>query len=225
MSYLIAFEGGDGVGKNTLARRLVENIKASSKDADAILYSFPRYETDVGGAIRRHLVGETELVDRSNRSIKPVRADGGIEHFFDYPTSLDIDLMFQCLMLADKYDAEPEIEDHLRAGRFVVCDRWKDSSRAYGAANGLPPEWLERIHSRLTSASLTFLVQVPEEVALARRPALRDRYEKDRDKQVAVAARYAELAKNVRWQVIDNSGTVEEASKIIWGHVSRRFGL
>lgn len=219
MSYLIAFEGGDGVGKNTLAWRLVENIKASNKDADAVLYSFPRYETDVGRAIRRHLVGETELVDKASKAL------GYVDGAFQFPESLDSDLMFQCLMLADKYDAEPEIEDHLRVGTFVVCDRWKDSSRAYGAADGLPPEWLERIHSRLTSASLTFLVQVPEEVALARRPALRDRYEKDRDKQAAVAARYAELAKSNRWQVIDNTGSVEAVSETIWGHISRRFGL
>jgi thymidylate kinase len=171
------------------------------------------------------LVGDTSLIDRWSRQIKRVQADGGIEHVFDYPKSPDDDLMFQCLMLADKYDAEPEIEDHLRQGRFVVCDRWKDSSRAYGAADGLSPEWLERIHRRLTSAAMTVLLEIPEEVALARRPALRDRYEKDRDKQVVVALRYAELAKNGRWQVINGNQSVEQVSESIWFHVAKRFGL
>lgn len=207
MNRLIAFEGGDGVGKATQSKLLVENIKAAGKDA--VLYSFPRYETDVGRAIRRHLVGETKLVELKR----------------EYPQAPEDDLMFQCLMLADKYDVEPEIEDHLRRGVFVVSDRWKSSSLAYGGADGLPPEWLGRIHERLTTPALTILLKVPEDVALARRPALRDRYEKDRVKQAAVAARYKELAKDSRWVTVDGSGTVEEVSETIWGHVARKFCL
>lgn len=217
MSYLVVMEGSDGVGKATQSKRLVENIKAAGHDA--VLYSFPTYETELGQAIRRNLTGETSLcsLERIPR--------GALTDEVYVGKHPDNDLMFQCMMLANKYDKEPEIEDHLRAGRFVVCDRWKDSSRAYGAADGLPPDWLERVHRRLTSASLTFLLQVPEAIALERRPALRDRYEKDRSKQALVAERYAELAKKGGWRIVDGAQSVEKVSEIIWWHMAARFGL
>lgn len=219
MSCLIALEGGDGVGKATQSSRLVENLKASGRGA--VLYSFPRYDTDVGRAICRHLTNDIMVACEHAIDSSDHEVDGTVV----YRRAPEDALFFQSLMLADKYGAEPEIEDHLRQGRFVVCDRWKASALAYGAADGLPVEWLERIHERLTSASMTILLEVPEAVALERRFVLRDRYERDRGKQAQVVARYAELAKKGRWQVVDGNQTVAEVSRSIWWHVSKRFGL
>ena len=58
---LLCIEGCDSVGKNTQSKRLVE--KFDSIGRNAVVMSFPRYETTVGKAIRRHLQGETMLTE------------------------------------------------------------------------------------------------------------------------------------------------------------------
>jgi dTMP kinase len=213
MNQLIAFEGGDGVGKATQSRRLADRFNADQRThRGAVLYSFPRYDTPVGRAILRHLRGETALMVSSASEISQT-------------ISADDAMAFQALMLADKYDAAPEIEEHLRARRFVVCDRWRDSAKAYGAADGIELAWLERIHQRLTEPGLTILLQVPEAVALERRPVLRDRYERDRNKQAAVAMNYASFVQASKWAVIDGSGTPDDVAALVWAAVEKRFSL
>jgi dTMP kinase len=213
---LVAFEGGDGVGKATQSKILVDTLQRRVEKA--VLYSFPRYDTMIGEAIRRHLLGDTMLC---GRELVP---EGALVSEVRVGPHADDALAFQCLMLADKYDAEPEIENYLREGIFVVCDRWKASSFAYGASDGLPLDWLVRVHERLASAALTIFLKVPEEVALARRLGLRDRYEKDRAKQVAVAECYEALAAaNQSWVTVDGSGTVDEVAAMVWGHMVKRF--
>ena len=56
---LMVIEGCDSVGKNTQSKRLVE--KFDSIGRNAVVMSFPRYETTVGRAIRRHLLGDIQL--------------------------------------------------------------------------------------------------------------------------------------------------------------------
>ena len=192
---LIAFEGGDGVGKATQSLLSVETLM--KKGRGVAHFSFPRYETEVGKKIRAMLVGEIPWDP----------------------------LMFQTLMLADKCDANTEISDLLASGDDVVCDRWLASAKVYGASDGLDPAWLERTHSVLAQPDLTILLSVRESVALARRPGLRDRYEKDRDKQVAVAARYEELARIERWMVINGEGTVEGVASLVSYAIKSELGI
>jgi len=233
MSRLIAFEGGDGVGKATQSKLLVEEL--DKRGIAAVLFSFPRYDTPIGRAIRRHLRSETVLAvaERQESEHNPdcySRFRPGCVCDCNNKgllRSSDDALAFQCLMLADKYEASHEIWTHLRNGTFVICDRWLASSLAYGTTDGLDRAWLERIHGSLPQPTLTFYLQVPEAVALARRPGLRDRYEKDREKQLAVARVYDDLATSLPdstgWVTVDGSGTVAEVAATILNHVEGKL--
>jgi dTMP kinase len=200
MGTLIALEGTDAAGKATQSKLLAERI--SRLGHEAVVYSFPRYETEVGKTLRRHLMGETAVVQSLIRgqnvdTLPLIRAD-------------EDPLWFQSVMLADKMDAATDIRAHLRAGRYIICDRWTPSAQAFGASDGLSRDWLRRVQEPLPEADLYLLLTVSEEETLRRRPVLRDRYEKDREKQKVVRAEYEALWRervtDARWRTIDGEG-------------------
>lgn len=207
----VAIEGTDGAGKATQAKMLAERIDRTGNFATVL--SFPRYETELGRAILRHLKGETTLAEAVGMS-------------GEYKTAPEDPLVFQCMMLADKYDAAPEIRDALRRGRTVICDRWIPSCIAFGGADGLPIAWLSRVHEQLPQPDLNVFIDVPEDEALRRRPQMRDRYERDREKQKVVRANYKQLWEarstqpaNGRWVTVNGLGTVDEVHARIWAEI------
>ncbi len=208
----IVLEGPDAVGKNTQKERL--QLKLERMGRDVLALSFPRYKTVLGSAIERHLRKEIYVAD----------AVRDLSHGAEDP------MIFQCMMVVDKYDAAPQIEAALAAGGVVVADRWWQSAYCYGAADGLPKEWLMRAHQRLPQADLNFWINIPPEEAHRRRPKARDRYEEDRAKQAAVRDHYNDLwgalddplgaFRNGRWIVIDGMQPIEKVHEDIWHHVT-----
>ena len=101
----ITFEGGDGSGKTTQLSRTVDWLKSQGKD---VLQTFEPGDTALGKEIRRLLLsGEHTPV--------PV-------------TEL-------LLFLADRAQhVEKVIKPALAAGKWVVCDRYTDSTLAYQLA-------------------------------------------------------------------------------------------
>ncbi len=60
MAFLLAIEGADGVGKNSTATRLREELDAAGRSA--ALISFPRYESTVGGkTLGDYLAGKLDV--------------------------------------------------------------------------------------------------------------------------------------------------------------------
>lgn len=218
-------EGLDAAGKNTQSKRLANELRKLG--CLVSLHSFPRYETDVGKAIQRHLHGETSLVVVKRQDSE--HGDGcpsgeGFPCDCHLLTSTDDPLAFQSWMLADKCDASLEIRSDLNRGGFVVCDRWVASALAYGTSDGLDHGWLERIHSVLPPADVTFFLKVPENIAFERRPKLRDRYERDRAKQQIVARNYDELARTrPGWFLIDGSRSVDEVGHAVWSILTTKL--
>jgi thymidylate kinase len=213
----IVLEGPDAVGKNTQKERLT--LRLERMDREVVPLSFPRYKTVLGSAIERHLRKEIHVADAA-------RARAG----FAEPHAAEDPMIFQCMMVVDKYDAAPQIEAALGRGAIVIADRWWQSAYCYGAADGLPKEWLLRAHQRLPQADLNFWLSVPAEEGLRRRPKPRDRYEEDRAKQAAVRDHYNDLwgalddplgtFRNGRWIVIDGMQTIEKVHEDIWHHVT-----
>lgn len=208
MGAMFALEGTDGVGKATQTKLLVDRLR--KRGHKVLHYSFPRYDTPVGRLIGGLLKGDVAVVTNA-------KSEG-------YNLGFD-PLVFQSLMLADKREADPEIYSALMDGTYVVCDRWYASALTYGASDELSLKWLENVHLGIQVPDITFLLSIPEELALARRPALRDRYEKDRVKQIRVRQLYDELAgdeekKHGHWEKIDGSGTPDYVASQIWLSVS-----
>jgi dTMP kinase len=170
---LIAFEGLDQSGKQTQAELLREHLVA--QDVPCELMSFPDYSTSIGTEIARALHGER-----------------------DYAADV-----MQLLYVANRYERRPTIEGWLKAGVAVVCDRYMASSIAYGEAQGLDPEWLADVQRFLPPADLTVLLDIDPKIAVQRKAAGRDRYERDLDLLSRVRDSYRRQAASEAWLLVD----------------------
>lgn len=127
------------------------------------------------------------------------------------------------------------IEPALRAGTWIICDRFTDSTFAYqGYGRGAPLSELAAIqHAAIADfrPDLTLMLDLPVSDGLSRAAARRgagDRFERldrafhERLRQgfLAIAA-----AEPVRCAVIDAFGTVEEVHAAIVATVARRLGI
>ena len=121
----ITLEGGEGTGKSTQAARLVARLKARGLDVV--------HTREPGGS-----TGAEE--------IRHIALNGDAGRWSPLTETL--------LMYAARSDhLERTIRPALEAGRWVVCDRFADSSRAYqGAGGGVPPEVIEAIDAAVVGA-------------------------------------------------------------------------
>lgn len=143
----IAFEGGEGAGKSTQARLLADALAA--RGVDCVVTREPG-GTPGAEAIRALLLG-TEGEGWHPRAEALLFAAARSDH------------------------VERLIRPALAAGKWVICDRFVDSSRAYqGGGGGLTDAEvldLHRIGSKGLLPDLTLLVEVSPEVAAARASA------------------------------------------------------
>lgn len=194
----IAFEGGEGAGKSTQARLL-----ASALDARGITSQVTREPGGTPGAeaIRALLLG----------------TDGEGWH----PRAEAL------LFAAARSDhVERLIQPALEAGKWVICDRFVDSSRAYqGGAGGLCDADvldLHKIGSDGLLPDLTVLIEVSPAAAMAR-TAQRDGDTPDRigGRDAAYHARvanaFARFAEDEpkRFARIDGDGTAGQVHQAV----------
>ncbi len=188
----IAFEGGEGAGKSTQARLLAAALE--QRGLPSVITREPG-GTPGAEAIRALLLG-TEGEGWNPRAEALLFAAARSDH------------------------VERLIQPAVAAGKWVICDRFVDSSRAYqGGGSGLSDaEVLElhRIGSGGLLPDLTLLIEVSPEVA-RQRTAARDvdgadriggRDEAYHAKVAAAFARFAE-AEPARFARIDGNGDAE----------------
>jgi dTMP kinase len=221
----VALEGGDANGKQTQSKLLAAKL-------NALLISFPRYETEIGKAILGNLKGEWSAAHEIPDSAEPFH---GSEWEEDDVNSL----VRQALFTLDRYDAAPAIKDALASGRNVVADRYWLSGLVYGASDLVDAGMLERVHECLPQPDVWVLLDVPAEESFRRRPERQDVYERDREKMEDIRKRYIEHFQvrsrfvhkgsclvharealgvprasctcDVRsWQIVDGVGTIEQ---------------
>jgi dTMP kinase len=169
----LTFEGIDGAGKSTQARRLAEALRAEGREV--VLTREPGGSPGAE-AIRRLLVeGE------------PGRWSGETEA-----------LLFTA---ARRDHLERIIRPALAAGRVVICDRFADSTRVYqGAARGDLRALVDRLHAAVIGLEpdLTLILDIDPALALGRGLARRsgeDRFERlGADFQARLRAGFRALA-------------------------------
>ena len=146
----ICLEGIDGAGKTTQAQQLVSNLKDRGYSAEFV---HDPGTTPAGLAIRHILLG----VDRL--AISPA-------------TQL---LLFS----AARAELSEYIKRKLAEDTIIVCDRWFLSTLVYQATlNSQPVELISTIYdATAVSPDIYFVLDLAPEVAWARRPVARDRYE------------------------------------------------
>lgn len=140
----ITFEGGEGTGKSTQAARLVEQLRA--RGLEVVQTREP------GGS-------------PGAEDIRAIALNGDAGRWSPMTETL--------LMYAARCDhLERTIRPALEGGRWVVCDRFADSSRAYqGVGGGTPAEFIESLDKAIvgeTQPDLTLIFDLPVEVGLER---------------------------------------------------------
>ena len=194
----IALEGGEGAGKSTQARLLGETLR--QRGVDAVITREP---------------GGTHGAEAIRSLLLQTEGDGWL------PRAEAV------LFAAARSDhVERLIEPALADGKWVICDRFIDSSRAYqGGAGGLSDEEIMQLHrvgSRGLLPDLTLLIEVtPEEAAerLKHRDAgVADRIGGRSDEYHArVAASFVQFAdaEPQRFARIDGNGRTEATHALI----------
>jgi len=192
----ITLEGGEGAGKSTQARRLAEALRA--RGLDVVLTREPGGSPGAE-AIRSMLLegaGDRWEVGAEALLFAAARADHVVK----------------------------TIRPALEEGRWVICDRFLDSSRAYqGAAGALGDESIQRLHligSGGFQPDRTLVLDLPDADAAARAYA-RDAGDPDR-----IGGRSAEFHRTVvnafrrfaaeepeRVRLIDASGSEEQVTE------------
>jgi dTMP kinase len=191
----ITFEGIEGCGKSTQAKKLHEFFLAQNRQA--ILTREPGGSA-ASEAIRHVLLSE-EFPKLEAKSEVFLNFAARIEH------------------------VEKTIKPALAAGRFVVCDRFFDSTYAYQSSGfGVDERIIDQARSLAIgdcAPDITFLIDVPVEVAFARIEGREgnNRYEKlGLDFHQKVRDGFLKIAaKDPRVKLIDGSKNQQEVQQEI----------
>jgi len=200
-SLFITFEGGEGCGKSTQARRLYRRLLKSGIPV-----------------LLTHEPGVTALGRKITRLLK-------------WSEDIDISPIAELLLFnASRAQLVREvIRPSLEKGTIVICDRYADSTTAYqGYGRGLDLAAVTAINWIATTGltpDLTILLDIPVKAGLARKQGKRqDRFQMEninfhrrvRDGYLKLAA-----AEPERWLVVDATQSRETIASIIWQRLSK----
>ncbi len=201
----ITFEGGEGTGKSTQVARLVERLRA--RDLEVVQTREP------GGS-------------SGAEDIRNIALNGDAGRWSPMTETM--------LMFAARSDhLERTIRPALEAGRWVVCDRFADSSRAYqGVGGGTPADFIEALDAAIvgeTQPDLTLVFDLPVSIGLERafgRGLFETRFESKglefherlRRGFLDIAARHPE-----RCVVIDAEGDQDVVEARVWAAIEARL--
>jgi dTMP kinase len=202
---LITFEGIDGCGKSSQARLLADRLR--DLQVETILVREP---------------GGTDL----SENIRTIVLDGKINS----PIAPAAELL---LFAASRAQLVKEvIEPALKRNAVVICDRFTDSTIAYqGYGRGLPLAYIRTVNELATGGivpDLTFLIDVPLELAINRRKGMGD----DRMEAESrvffnhVMHGYMSMAQKHpdRFHVIDGADSMEDIHHVIYRLVEYERG-
>lgn len=203
---LITFEGGEGAGKSTQIEHLAAVLRAANIDVLAT--------REPGGTPSAELIRQLLVEGPPNRWLPLTEA---------------------LLLLAARHDhVVRRIAPALAAGRWVLCDRFMDSTRVYqGVAGAVGEAVVDGLHATIFGnlrPDLTVILDVPVATGLDRRRGMsgRQRFEQmtgafhERVRQGFLALARAEPK---RCAVVDATRPIEAVAADVRDLVARRFGL
>ena len=203
----ISFEGGEGSGKSTQLQLLAKNLEA----AGIATLTTREPGGSPGAEVIRYMVlaGMGKLLGPDAESLLFAAARDDHVHTVIVPA--------------------------LEQGTWVLCDRFSDSTRVYqgklGHVDSKLINALERVTIGGIKPDLTFILDVPVEVGLARAAARRgkqaaDRFEsEDVEFHQTLRTAYLQLVKDnpARCALIDAVGSPEDIASRIWSFMTIRF--
>lgn len=205
--HFITFEGGEGSGKSTHAATLAQRLK--SLGVGIVLTREPG--GSAGAEIIRHIL--------LSGIAKPLGAET------------------EAILFAAARDDHVRniIVPALEAGQWVICDRFIDSTRVYqgvlGQVDGKLIRGLERVTVGAAMPDLTFILDVPAKIGMARAKSRRGQDVADRFEAESIAYHealrkaYLTLAANEpeRIIVVDGRAPRDVVAQRIWETVEQRL--
>lgn len=205
----ITFEGGEGTGKSTQVQLLAQRLEQ---------HGLPVLITrEPGGSAGAEAVRHV-LLSGAAQPLGPLA---------------------EAILFAAARDdhIRSTIAPALGAGKWVLCDRFADSTRVYqGALGKVDHEIISSLEHAVLGdlrPDVTFVLDLPAELALARAAARRGAQSADRfegegaEFHEALRRAYRELtvAEPQRCVLIDGNRPPEAVAETIWGMVTERFDL
>lgn len=201
----ISFEGGEGSGKSTQIKNIAALLE---KNGLEVLISREPGGSKGGEEIRELLVtGDAG------------RWDGVTELLLLYAARND--------------HVEKIIKPAIAAGKWVLCDRFADSTMAYqGYGHQLGRSRIEQVHDAALgdfNPDLTIIIDIPVEIGLKRALARRDGEDRYESMDISFHQRmrdgYLDIAEHApnRVKVIDGSGSIEDVSSKLQGQLCEAF--
>ena len=197
--HFIAFEGGEGSGKSTQARRLAERLGSRA------VLTFEPGHSNLGAEVRRLLLDAPDL-DITARAEALLMAADRAQHVVDVIRPA---LEAGKAVISDRYAASSiAYQGHgrqLPPGQVAQLSDW--------ATDGLWPE-------------LTVLLAVPPGVAEGRRARPKDRLEsagRDFHERVHEGFLLQAMSDTDRWATVDGTRPEDEVAAVVWDIVSIRF--
>jgi dTMP kinase len=191
----VVLEGVDGSGKSTQAGLLAARLRALGHP---VTETFEPGATELGARIRTLLLDGDGPVDPRAEAL---------------------------LMAADRAQhVATVIRPALARGDWVVCDRFVPSSLVYqGLGRELGVDAVGALSVAATGGlepDVVVVVDVPDEVADARRGSVSDRLEReDPSFHARVRHGYRALASTCGWRVVDGRGSVDEVAERVWAAI------
>jgi dTMP kinase len=203
---LVTFEGGEGAGKSTQIERLAATLRGAGLD--------PLVTREPGGT-------------PGAEQIRELLVEGPPERWLPLSEAL--------LLLAARYDhVVRRIAPALVDGRWVLCDRFMDSTRVYqGLAGAVGEAVIDRLHATVLGdlrPDLTVILDVPVATGLGRRQeaAGGQRYERMSNafhEQVRAGFLALARAQPERCVVVDATRPVDTIADNIRNLVAHRLGV
>jgi len=204
----ITLEGGEGAGKSTQLKLLASAFEVAN----------------IAAITTREPGGSTGA-----EAIRGLVVSGAADKW--HPTTESL------LFMAARFDhLETKIKPALASGKWVLCDRFYDSTFIYqGIAKNVGTQWLDQLYRQLfanTAPELTLLLDLPPTIGLARTDA-RGNAAESRFEQMDISfherlrAGFLDLAKAnpSRIQTVDATQNAVAVHAAIIAAVNARFGL
>jgi dTMP kinase len=199
----ITFEGGEGGGKSTQLRALAESLRAAGENVVTT--------REPGGAPGAEDIRRLLVEGEPGRWAPEAEA---LLHFAARAEHLD-----------------KVIRPALEAGKWVLCDRFADSTLAYqGCGQGVDLAWLKTLRQRVvgtTEPGLTLVLDLPIETGLGRAQA-QQRYERMGSAfHAKLREGFLAIAKDEpdRCRVIDATRPIDVVAVDVKSAVAARFGI
>lgn len=203
----ITFEGGEGAGKSTQARRLARALE----------------EHGLSVTVTREPGGSPGAED-----IRSLIVSGDTDRWTPLTETL--------LVFAARADhLECTIRPALKSGKWVICDRFVDSTFAYqGIGQGMSAETIGRLRDLVVGhdmPALTLILDLPVETGLeraGRRDHAEDRFERMGDnfhQKLRQAFLDIASAEPERCVVIDAARDEDAVAEAVWQAVSSRLAV